>query len=142
MVEASSHAPPRPSVSNPIQIPGPRQVNIGNTTYIPSHVPSSSNPVPLNAFLTSHPPPSSRGPSSRNVATSHVYFVTSHTIVSQSQVPHVVSVGHVPISGSSHVPAYGAFHAPKYGLSHGTSHGTPYVASHEHSYGPQYGKNY
>ena len=35
MMEASSHAHPRPSVSNPIQIPKPRRVNIRNTTYIP-----------------------------------------------------------------------------------------------------------
>ena len=32
VVQASSHAHPRPSVSNPIQIPEPRRVNIGNTT--------------------------------------------------------------------------------------------------------------
>ena len=54
-VEASSHVHPRPSVSNPMRIPEPRLVNIGNTTYIPSHVPSS-NPVPSNAFLMTHPP--------------------------------------------------------------------------------------
>ena len=62
MVEEYLHAPPRPSVSNPIHIPGLRCVNIGNTTYIPSHVPSSSNHVPLNSFLTTHPPPNSHGP--------------------------------------------------------------------------------
>ena len=50
VVEAYSHVHPRPSVSNPIQIRESRCVNIGNTTYIPSHVPSSSDPVPSNAF--------------------------------------------------------------------------------------------
>ena len=61
VVEVSSHAPPRPSVSNPIQIPGPRKVNIGNTTYIPSHVPLSSNPIPFHVERfrsTSHITPS------------------------------------------------------------------------------------
>ena len=83
VVEASSHAPPRPSVSNPIQIPGPRRVNIGNTTYIHFHVPSSLNPIPSNSFLMTHPPPNSRGPSGRNVATSHVHSATANSIVSQ-----------------------------------------------------------
>ena len=82
VVEASSHAPPRPTVTNPIQILGPRRVNIGNTTYIPSHVPSSSNPIPLNAFLTTHPPSSSCGPLGQNVAISHVHSATAHMIVS------------------------------------------------------------
>ena len=55
VVEASSHDHPRPSVSNPMRIPEPRRVKIGNTTYIPSHISSSLNPIPLNAFLTTHP---------------------------------------------------------------------------------------
>ena len=139
MVEETSHVHPRPSVSNPMWIQEPRQVNIGNTTYIPSHVPSSSNCVPSNAFLMSHPPPNSCGPSSPNVATIHVHSMTSRMVVSQSQAPPVVSVGHVLISGSSHVPSHGAPHIPNYGPSHGTSHGTPYGASHGQSYGPQYG---
>ena len=63
MVEASSHVRPRPSVSNPMWIPEPRRVNIGNTTYIPSHVPLSLNPTPSNAFLTTLPPPHSHVPS-------------------------------------------------------------------------------
>ena len=117
-------------------------MNIGNTTYIPSRVPSSSKLVPSNTFLTTHPPPSSRGPSSQNVATSHVHSAIARTVVSQSQVPPVVSIGHVPISGLSHVPNSGASHTLNYGHSHGTSHGTPYGASHGHSYGPHYGQNY
>ena len=142
MVEESSHAPPRPSVSNPIQIPGPRRVSIGNTTYIPSHVPSSSNPVPSNAFLMTHPPPSSCGPSGRNVATSHVHSATANMVISQIRVPPILLACHVPISRSSHVPPRGAPHIPNYGTSHGTSHGTPYGYFHGHSYGLQYGKNY
>ena len=48
----------------------------------------------LNEFLMSHPPSSSRETSGWNFATSHVHFVTAHTVVSQSQVPHVMLVGH------------------------------------------------
>ena len=56
-VEATSHVRPRPNVSSHMCIPKTRRVNIGNTTYIPSHVPSSSIPTPSNAFLTTLPPP-------------------------------------------------------------------------------------
>ena len=56
VVETTSHAHPRPSVSNHMQIPELKLVTIGKTTYIPSHVPSSSNPTPSNAFLTNLPP--------------------------------------------------------------------------------------
>ena len=59
-------------------------------------------------------------------------------IVSQSQVPPVVSGGHIPIFGLSYGPSQGFPHIPNYGHSHGT----PYGASHGQSYGPQYGKNY
>ena len=82
VVEASSHAHPRPSVSNPIQIPESRRLNIGNTNYIPSHVPSSSTPIPSNSFLTTHSPPNSHGISGRNTATSHIHSNPIHTIVS------------------------------------------------------------
>ena len=34
VVEATSHIPPRSKVSDPIRIPGPRRVTIGNSTYI------------------------------------------------------------------------------------------------------------
>ena len=73
---------------------------------------------------------------------SHSRTTTAHTVVSQSQVPHVVLGGHIPISGSSHGPSQGVPHIPNYGASHGTSHGTPYGASHGQSYGPQYGHSY
>ena len=117
MVEATSHVYPRPNVSSHMWIPKPRQVTIGNTIYIPSHVPSSSNPTPSNAFLTTLPPPHSRGPSGRNIATSHVCTVTAHMVVSQSQVPLVVSRGHIPISGSSYGPSHGIPHIPTYGAT-------------------------
>ena len=111
-------------------------MTIGNTTYIPSHVPSSSIPTPSNAFLTTLPPPHSRGPSGRNVATSHVCTVATRVIVSQIQVPPIVSGGHIPTSGTSYGLSQGVPHIPTYGVSHGTSHGTSYGASHGQYYGP------
>ena len=110
VVEATSHVHPRPSASSHIWIPELRRVTIGITSYIPSHVPSSSNPTPLNAFLTTLPPPHSRGPSSWNVPTSHVLTATVRTVVSQSQVPPIVSGGHIPVSVLSHGPLQGVPH--------------------------------
>ena len=118
MVEATSHVRPRPSVSTHMRIPEPRRVTIGNTTYIPSHVPLSSNPTPSNTFLTNLPPPHSRGPSGRNIATSHVHTVTACTVVSQSQVPPVVPRGHILVSGSSYGPSQGVPHIPNYGVTY------------------------
>ena len=66
VVEATSHIPARPRVSDPIRILDPRRVTIGNNTYIISQVPSSFVPSSSNC----HPPPHSHGPSGRNVATS------------------------------------------------------------------------
>ena len=125
-----------------MQIPELRQVTIGNTTYIPSHVRSSSIPTPSNSILTTLPPPHSRGPSGRNVATSHVHTVTTRIVVSHSQASPIVSGGHIPISGSSYDPSHGIPHIPTYGASHGISHGTSYGTSHAPSYGPQYGQCY
>ena len=116
-------------------------MTIGNTTYIPSHVPLSSITTPSNTFLKTFPAPHSRGPSGRNIATSHVR-TTTRTVVSQSQASPIVLGGHIPISGSSYSPSQGFPHIPNYGASHGTSHGTPYGAFHGQSYGPQYGHNY
>ena len=113
-------------------------MTIGNTTYIPSHVPSSSIPTPSNAFLTTLPPPHSRGPSGWNVATSHVPTSATYVIVSQSQVPPVVSGGHIPTSKMSYGLSQGIPHIPTYGVSHGTSYG----ASHGQYYGLKYGKIY
>ena len=116
-------------------IPEPRRVKIGNTTYIPSHVPSSSIPTPSNAFLTTLPPPHSRGPSGRNVATSQVGIVTTRKVISQSQVSPIVSGGHILVPGSSYSPSHGVPHIHTYGASHGISHGTSYGTFHAQSYG-------
>ena len=63
-------------------------------------------------------------------------------VVSQSQVPLVVSGGHILVSGSSYGPSHGIPHIPTYGAFHGISHGTSYVISHAPYYGPQYGQSY
>ena len=104
---------------------------VGNTTYIVSHVPSSSIPSSANAI----PPHHSHGPLGRNVTTSHVCIDTTHVVVSQSQVPLVVLGGHIPTSRTSYGLSQGVPHIPAYGVSHGTSYG----ASHGQYYGPQYG---
>ena len=96
-------------------------MTIGNTTYIVSHVPSSSIPSSLNDI----PPPHSHGPSGQNVATSHVRTAATCVVVSQSQVPPIVSEGRIPTFGG---------HIPTYGMSHGKYHGT--------YYGPYYGPQY
>ena len=63
MVEIPSHTQPRPSTSVPLRGPQAIHVNIGGASYIPSHIPSSSTPIPSDAFLTMPPPPNSSGPS-------------------------------------------------------------------------------
>ena len=50
-------------ILGPVWGPDPRHVNIGGTSYIPSHIPSSSTPIPSNSFLMTHPLPTSSGPS-------------------------------------------------------------------------------
>ena len=42
---------------------GSGYVSVGSTTYIPSYVPSSTAPIPSNAFLMMNPPCVSHGPS-------------------------------------------------------------------------------
>ena len=110
-------------------------MTIGNTTYITSHVPSSSIPSSSNAI----PLPHSRGPLGWNVATSHVCTAATHVVMSQSQVPPIVSGGHIPTFGTSSSLSQGVPRIPTYGISHGTSHGTSYGASHGKYYGPKYG---
>ena len=110
-------------------------MTIGNTTYIVSHIPSYSFPFSSNV----HPPPSSRGPSGRNVATSYVCTVVTRSVVSQLHVPPVVLGGHVHTS-RGHVTTSGAYiptsrmYIPTYEVSHGTSHAM--------NYGPYYGTQY
>ena len=114
-------------------------MTIGNNTYIITQVPSSYVPSSLNV----HPPPHSHGPSSWNVATSHVRTVVTRPVVSQVHVPPVVlgchvhtSRGHVTTSGV-YIPTSGMYiptsevYIPTYRVSHGTSHAM--------TYGPYYG---
>ena len=137
MVEATSHIPPMPRASDPIRIPDPRQVTIGNTTYIVSQIPSSLVPCSLNV----HPPPHSRGPSGQNVATSHVHTAVTRPDVSQVQVPPMVSGGHVHTyrghipTSEMYIPTSRAY-IPTYRVSHGTSHAMNYRPY----YGTQYGQ--
>ena len=119
-------------------------MTIGNNTYIITQVPSSSIPSSLNV----HPPPHSRGPLGRNVATSQVCTTVTRPVVSQVQVLPVVSGGHVHTS-RGHITTLGAYIPtsgmyiptsgvciPTYGVSHGTSH----VMTYGPYYGRQYGK--
>ena len=135
MVEVTSHIPPRSRVSDPIRIPDPRWVTIGNSTYIITQVPLSSVPNSSNV----HPPPYSRGHSSRNVATSHVHTMVTRPIMSQLHVLSVVLGGHAHTSrrhiptSRMYIPTYGAY-VPTYRVSHGTSHAM--------TYGPYYGTQY
>ena len=82
-VAVPSHTQPKPSTSVPLRGPQQRHVNIGGTSYIPSHIPSSSQPVPSNGFLT-HPLPNSSGPSGQSSTSSQVRPVNANTVVSQS----------------------------------------------------------
>ena len=90
-VEATSYIPPRSRVIDPIRIPDPRRVTIGGSTYIITHIPSSSTP----SYSNVHPPPYSRGPSSWHVATSQVRIAITRPIVSQVYIPPIVSGGYV-----------------------------------------------
>ena len=114
--------------------------------YIISQVPSSFVPSSSNV----HPPPHSRGPSGRNVATSYVRTAVTRLVVSQVHAPPVVSRGHVHtyrghvttsrayISTSRMcIPTSGAY-IPTYGVSHRTYH----VMTYGPYYGMQYGHSY
>ena len=103
--------------------------------YIVSYIPLSSVLCSLNVV----PPPHSHGPSGWNTATSHVRTAVTRPVVSQVQVPPIVSGGrvhtsrgHVTTSGA-YIPTSGVY-IPTYGVSHGTSHGM--------TYGPYYGTQY
>ena len=70
-VEATSHIPPRSRVSDPIRIPDLRQVTIGNSTYIITHISSSFLPSSSNVH-----------PSCQNVATSYVHWLLDRLCLS------------------------------------------------------------
>ena len=127
LVEVTSHIPPRSRVSDPMRIPDPRWVTIGNSMYIITQVPLSSIPTSSNV----HPPPYSCGPSGRNVATSYVRTTVTRLVVSQLHVPPIVlgihahtSRGHILTSGM-YIPTSGAYDFT-YRVSHGTSHAMTY----------------
>ena len=122
---------PRPRTVVPVWGTDPRHVNIGGTSYIPSHIPSSSTLVPSNAFLTTHLPPNSHGPLSRSSTVRHVHSASAHTVVSQGYVPPYVSAGYVPSYGPSRGPAYGASYGQTY---------APYGSGYQPIYqSPNYG---
>ena len=135
-VEATSYVPPRSRVSEPIAIPGPRRVTIGTSTYLITEIPSSSLPSSSNA----NPPPPSRGPSSRHIATSQVHTAVSRPIAPQAYIPPVVSGGYVHVSrghiatSSTYLPTSGMYiptsgmYIPSYGVSHGASHAMTYAS--------------
>ena len=116
VVEITSHVHPRHGASSPIRIPEPRRVTIGNTTYITSHVPSSSIPSSSNAI----PPPHSRDPLGQNVTTSHVHYgmpdIHAHDLAhhAKSEVEPSTMPGGIPIP----------FHAKRFGS---TSHIVPSI---------------
>ena len=121
-------------------------MTIGNTTYIPSHVPSSFIPAPSNVFLTTLPPPHSCGSSGQNVSTSHVCTAIACIVSPQRQASPIVSGVHIPIFGSSYSPSQGVPHIPTYGASHGQSYGPLYGQIYQ-PYGykykqPTYSYNY
>ena len=107
-------------------------MTIGNSTYIITQIPLSSVPSSSNI----HPPPHSRGPLGRNVATSHVRTTVTRPVVSQLHVPPIVSGGHAHTSrghiptSRMYIPTSGAY-VPTYGVSHETYHTM--------TYGPYYG---
>ena len=125
VVEVTSHIPPRSMVSDPIRILDLRRVTIGNSTYLITHIPSSSIP----SYSNVHPPPYSCGPSSRHMATSQVRTAVTRPIVSQVDILPVASGGYVHTSRGQLTTS--KTYLPTYGVSHG--------ASHAMTYGPYYG---
>ena len=115
--------------SDPIVIPGSRRVMIGTSTYLLTEIPSSS----LLSSSNANPPPYSRGPSSRHVATSQIRTAVTRPVVSQAYIPPVVSGGYVHVSigqvatSSTYIPTFGMYiptsgmYVPTYGVSHGAS---------------------
>ena len=118
---------PSPSTVVPFRGTDPRHVNIRGTSYIPSHIPSSSTSVPSNAFLMTHTPPKSHGPSVQSSTVIHVHPESSHIVVSQGYVP------------AGYVQSYGPSYGPSYGASYGQTYkpyGSRYQPAHQ---SPKYG---
>ena len=68
-------------------------MTIGTSTFLLTEIPSSSLPSSSNV----NPPPYSRGPSSRHVATSQIRTAITRLIMSQAYIPPVVSGGYVHV---------------------------------------------
>ena len=71
----------------------PRHVNIGGTSYIPSHVPSFTVPISSNSFFMAHPPHKPDGPSGWRTSSIHVVPSSVGNFMSGGYVPPYVSVG-------------------------------------------------
>ena len=110
-------------------------MTIGGSTYIITHIPSSSVPSSSNV----HPPPYSHGPLSRYMATSQVRTTVTRPIVSQVHILPAASRGYVHAYRGHlatfrvYIPTFGAY-IPTYGVSHGELHAM--------TYGPYYGTQY
>ena len=93
----------------------------------------------IPSYSNVHPPPYSRGPSSRYMATSQVRTTVTRLIVSQVHIPPAALGGYVHAS-RGHLATSGAYiptsiaYLPTYEVSHG--------ASHVMTYGPYYGTQY
>ena len=68
-------------------------MNIGGTNYIPFYSPSSSAPIPSNAFLVMYHPHSSHGSSGWSATSRHVVPSFTSTFVLGGYIPPYVSRG-------------------------------------------------
>ena len=111
-------------------------MTIGGNTYLITQIPSSLAPNCSNV----HPPPYSRGPSSRYMATSQVRTAVTRPVVSQVHILPAASGGYVHTSrchlatSRAYIPTFGAY-LPTYGASHGASHAMTYGPYHGTQYG-------
>ena len=100
-------------------------MTIGTNTFLLTEIPSSLLPISSNV----NPPPYSRGPSSRHVATSQIGTAVSGGYVHVSRGQIATSTTYIPTAGM-YIPTCGTY-LPTYGVSHG--------ASQAMTYGPYYG---
>ena len=89
-VGGSAYPLPRPNASICLYRRGPRHVNIGSTTYIPSYAPSFTSPIFLNVFFMMHPPHISHSSSGWSATSSHVVASFTNTFVSRGYGPPYV----------------------------------------------------
>ena len=86
----SSYPLTRPNASIRLYRRGPRHVNIGSTTYIPSYASSSTAPIFFIVFFMMHPPHISHGSSGWSATSSHVVPSFTNTFVLRDYVPPYV----------------------------------------------------